>query len=154
MTLKTANSPFFKLSQGSETNYCCSKLIKLKNEPADVQKCIRRAKLKMARRISSIWTNRPDMKLGEIVSYSNPMCRNIWEFVWKCKLKNYIKHFVTTRRKTETIFINHFFCHNISLMTLYNFKIAPYFCKILQIIMFSPLNDKFYLKLQPKWKMT
>ena len=100
-TLKTANSPFFKLSQGSETNYCCSKLIKLKNEPADVQKYIRRAKLKMARRISSIWTNRPDMKLGEIVSYSNPMCRNIWEFVWKCKLKNYIKHFVTRGEKLK-----------------------------------------------------
>ena len=54
VTLETANSPFFKLSQGSETNYCCSKLIKLKNEPADVQKYIRRAKLKMARRIYSI----------------------------------------------------------------------------------------------------
>ena len=100
-TWKTANSLFSKLSKRSETNYCCSKLIKLKNEPADVQKYIRRAKLKMARRISSIWTNRPDMKLGEIVSYSNPMCRNIWEFVWKCKLKNYIKHFVTRGEKLK-----------------------------------------------------
>ena len=79
--LENCKLPLFKLSEGSETNYCCSKLIKLKNEPADVQKYIRRAKLKTARGISSIWTNRPDMKLGEIVSYSNLMCKNILEFV-------------------------------------------------------------------------
>ena len=89
-TWKFANSLFSKLSKRSETNYCCSKLIKLKNEPADVQKYIRRAKLKTARRISSIWTNRPDMKLGEIVSYSNllrKIFQNLFENVnWKITL--------------------------------------------------------------------